>query len=313
MGQPAVGEDVGCGGKRTPAPVAATQAPVQGGLSCEGGALEAIGMVKAVVRGGNGAAAAVRPLVGRRNTALPPIVTASAAGHALTPITWSQSALCRALKAFRHSASTVGSRRASPRGETTSLTTTTTATFSTSALNTAAATGDSVAVRHASLLQSSALVDDASAKLGRNVGAQLTAFNRGGVMLSWGLREWRLGRNTGEASFPLPALHDLTVTSVSGSRHSLVATAAGEVWSMGHNDSRGGGGHGSPPLDASGQLGRSEGDARPGRVGGPLAGKYVVQVAAGRYHSMAVTDGGQLYTWGLNDHGQLGRPAGTDE
>lgn len=38
-------------------------------------------------------------------------------------------------------------------------------------------------------------------------------------------------------------------------------------------------------------------------------GKAVVQVASGRYHSVAVTSDGKLYTWGLNDWGQLGRPA----
>jgi hypothetical protein len=36
---------------------------------------------------------------------------------------------------------------------------------------------------------------------------------------------------------------------------------------MGHNDSKGGGGHGSPPLAASGQLGRG-GSQAPGRVEG---------------------------------------------
>lgn len=44
---------------------------------------------------------------------------------------------------------------------------------------------------------------------------------------------------------------------------------------------RGGGGHGSPPLDASGQLGRG-GNTQPGPVGGPLQGKFAVQVGAGR-------------------------------
>ncbi|EFJ44442.1 hypothetical protein VOLCADRAFT_64836 [Volvox carteri f. nagariensis] len=72
--------------------------------------------------------------------------------------------------------------------------------------------------------------------------------------------------------------------------------------------SRGGGGHGSPPLDASGQLGRG-GTKEPGPVEGPLRGKFVVQVVTGRYHTMAVTEDGELYSWGLNDWGQLGRPA----
>lgn len=38
-----------------------------------------------------------------------------------------------------------------------------------------------------------------------------------------------------------------------------------------------------------------------------LQDKFVVQVATGRYFTMAVTDAGELYTWGLNDWGQLGR------
>ncbi len=38
---------------------------------------------------------------------------------------------------------------------------------------------------------------------------------------------------------------------------------------MGHNDSKGGGGHGSPPMDASGQLGRG-GTSQAARVTGVL-------------------------------------------
>lgn len=71
---------------------------------------------------------------------------------------------------------------------------------------------------------------------------------------------------------------------------------------------RGGGGHGSPPLAASGQLGRG-GTTAPAPVGGPLEGKFVVQAVVGRYHTMAVTADGELYSWGLNDWGQLGREA----
>jgi alpha-tubulin suppressor-like RCC1 family protein len=39
-----------------------------------------------------------------------------------------------------------------------------------------------------------------------------------------------------------------------------------------------------------------------------VQGKYVVQVVAGRYHTLAITDTGEVYSWGLNDWGQLGRP-----
>lgn len=100
----------------------------------------------------------------------------------------------------------------------------------------------------------------------------------------------------------------MQVSSVAASRHSLLVTRSGTVWSMGVNDSSGGGGHGSKALQASGQLGRS-GSWAPGQVVGTLQGQVVKQVAAGRYHSVAVTVEGRVYTWGLNDWGQLGRAA----
>ncbi|GLI71601.1 hypothetical protein VaNZ11_016865 [Volvox africanus] len=147
-----------------------------------------------------------------------------------------------------------------------------------------------------------------SGRMGRSSGAQLTRPSPGGTLFSWGLKEWRLGRLQGDESLPEPALRHLNFISAAGSRHSAVVTADGVVWTMGHNDSRGGGGHGSPPLDASGQLGRG-GSQEPGPVEGPLRGKFVVQAVTGRYHTMAVTADGELYSWGLNDWGQLGRRA----
>ncbi|PNW71586.1 hypothetical protein CHLRE_16g660390v5 [Chlamydomonas reinhardtii] len=147
-----------------------------------------------------------------------------------------------------------------------------------------------------------------SGRTGRSSGAQLTRPSPGGTLFSWGLKEWRLGRNKGDNAIPEPALKDLTVISVAASRHSAIVSGEGVVWTMGHNDSRGGGGHGSPPLDASGQLGRG-GNTQPGPVGGPLQGKFAVQAIVGRYHTMAVTEDGELWSWGLNDWGQLGRAA----
>ncbi|MEW5307620.1 MAG: hypothetical protein WDW36_009999 [Sanguina aurantia] len=130
----------------------------------------------------------------------------------------------------------------------------------------------------------------------------------GGTLFSWGLNEWRLGRRGGDNSIPEAGLLHLNVVSIAGSRHSAVATAEGHVYTMGHNDSRGGGGHGSPHMDASGQLGR-DGGTGPGRVMGELQGRRAVQVVTGRYHTLAVTDAGEVFSWGLNDHGQLGRVA----
>uniref|UniRef100_A0A8C4Y2T0 HECT domain-containing protein n=2 Tax=Gopherus evgoodei TaxID=1825980 RepID=A0A8C4Y2T0_9SAUR len=37
-----------------------------------------------------------------------------------------------------------------------------------------------------------------------------------------------------------------------------------------------------------------------------LRDKYIVQIACGDHHSMALSKGGELFTWGQNSHGQLG-------
>ena len=60
------------------------------------------------------------------------------------------------------------------------------------------------------------------------------------------------------------------------------------------------------------QLGRRTGgdsqecDTRPRRVEGRLKKEIVIDVAAGQCHSVAVTDDGDVYTWGENTYGQLG-------
>jgi alpha-tubulin suppressor-like RCC1 family protein len=117
------------------------------------------------------------------------------------------------------------------------------------------------------------------------------------------------------------------VAQVAGSRNSLAIMADGRVLSWGVNDSRGGGdawfvrgGHVTSIPD-SGQLGRwwtpSRGGGRavvglaPGIVDqGELASEGALSVASGRYHALAI---GKLtravYSWGLNDAGQLGRSA----
>ena len=40
-----------------------------------------------------------------------------------------------------------------------------------------------------------------------------------------------------------------------------------------------------------------------------LIGKKVVEVCVGAVHTVAVTEEGEVYTWGTNDQGQLGDPS----
>jgi alpha-tubulin suppressor-like RCC1 family protein len=83
------------------------------------------------------------------------------------------------------------------------------------------------------------------------------------------------------------------VDIAAGHYSSYAVKADGSVWAWGKN--------------ALGQLGDDTTTNRrsPVQVTG-LAGVIVVQVAGGRDHTMARTDGGTVYTWGSNAYGQLG-------
>ena len=95
---------------------------------------------------------------------------------------------------------------------------------------------------------------------------------------------------------------------VAASRNSLAIDADGFVHSWGFNDSRGGGDRwhttATRAIDDSGQLGRG-GRKTPEIV--QRAGRALA-IASGRYHALAVAAADRsVVSWGLNDHGQLGR------
>ncbi|XP_034166972.2 probable E3 ubiquitin-protein ligase HERC1 isoform X4 [Pangasianodon hypophthalmus] len=85
------------------------------------------------------------------------------------------------------------------------------------------------------------------------------------------------------------------VSSSKGSDgHTLAVTVEGEVFSWGDGD-YGKLGHGNSATQKYPKI-----------IQGPLLGKVVVCVSAGYRHSAAVTNDGELYTWGEGDFGRLG-------
>jgi alpha-tubulin suppressor-like RCC1 family protein len=90
------------------------------------------------------------------------------------------------------------------------------------------------------------------------------------------------------------------VTVVScGQYHSIALTSLGQIFTWGSNQ------HGQLGLDSTDTL--PTGNRRvwqPREV--KLDGVFFADVSAGGYHTLALTNTGQLYVFGRNDDGQLG-------
>ena len=119
-----------------------------------------------------------------------------------------------------------------------------------------------------------------------------------GAAFAWGDNtNGRLGNNSPTNSSVPVAVSGLAanVTGVSaGYKHSL-SVQNGRAYAWGSN--------------SDGQLGLPTATASsltPVAVGGLVTGLTVTQVAAGGYHSLALTHTGRLFAWGLNSSGQLG-------
>ena len=82
------------------------------------------------------------------------------------------------------------------------------------------------------------------------------------------------------------------VAVAAGFWHTAAITESGELWTWGHN--------------GQGQLGIGDTKDRHAPVKASVNGQKIVAVAAGDAHSAAITDSGELWTWGSNGHGRLG-------
>ena len=131
-----------------------------------------------------------------------------------------------------------------------------------------------------------------------------------GTVAAWGEgNSGQLGNNSFTASSVPVAVSTSgalagkkVIALAAGQNHSLALCADGTVAAWGYNN--------------HGQLGNNTttNSSVPVAVNtaGVLAGKIVVAVAAGKYHSLAVCADGTLAAWGFNNNGQLGNSGTAD-
>ncbi|KAG3262427.1 HECT and RLD domain containing E3 ubiquitin protein ligase 2, transcript variant X1 [Ictidomys tridecemlineatus] len=128
--------------------------------------------------------------------------------------------------------------------------------------------------------------------------AQTLALTDEGLVFSWGDGDFgKLGRGGSEGcNIPqnIERLNGQGVCQIEcGAQFSLALTKSGVVWTWGKGDYF--------------RLGHgSDVHVRKPQVVEGLRGKKIVHVAVGALHCLAVTDSGQVYAWGDNDHGQQG-------
>jgi alpha-tubulin suppressor-like RCC1 family protein len=110
-----------------------------------------------------------------------------------------------------------------------------------------------------------------------------------------------------DAANPTPSLVSLpsgagqTVAIAAGAAHSLVLTDTGRLYAFGENR------YGQLGLAAS--SGSEAPNPAPAEVELPAAAGRPVAIAAGAQHSLVLSASGQVYAFGANTYGQLGRAA----
>ncbi|KFM56578.1 E3 ubiquitin-protein ligase HERC2, partial [Stegodyphus mimosarum] len=128
--------------------------------------------------------------------------------------------------------------------------------------------------------------------------AQTLALTDDDMVYSWGDGDFgKLGRGGSEGCrVPenIESLNGLGVIHVEcGAQFSLALTNSGQVWTWGKGDYF--------------RLGHGEeSHVRRPQLIESLRDKKIIHVAVGALHCLAVTDSGQVYAWGDNDHGQQG-------
>ncbi|KAL0272513.1 UNVERIFIED_CONTAM: hypothetical protein PYX00_005450 [Menopon gallinae] len=120
-------------------------------------------------------------------------------------------------------------------------------------------------------------------------------ITRSGEVYSCGNNDYgQLGHNKNRTKpEKIEGLEAYRICRVScGANHTLAFNEWGQLFGWG--------------SDAQGQIGSNGESQLSPRIVKSLAMFHIIQISCGQSHSLALTNGGELYSWGGNSHGQLG-------
>jgi len=122
------------------------------------------------------------------------------------------------------------------------------------------------------------------------------AVTSSGALLCWGYNHFgELGDGTTtsrDVPVGIGGVGDAVIKVTAGSYHTCAVTSSGALRCWGRNE--------------HGQVGDGTTIRRDEPVAVAGLGNAVIEVAAGSYHTCAVTSGGALHCWGNNNYGQVG-------
>ncbi|MFT9116351.1 MAG: IPT/TIG domain-containing protein [Sporolactobacillus sp.] len=137
---------------------------------------------------------------------------------------------------------------------------------------------------------------------------QSFAIDSNGSLYAWGrndISQLGDGTTTNKTAPELisgGAISGKTITKVAaGDAHTLALDSNGNVYAWGYN--------------VDGRLGNNTttNSSTPVLINdGAISGKTIIDIAAGYYHSVALDNSGNVYTWGNNTYGQLGNDTNTN-